>query len=354
MSWDIKITKNPQTKLNNTDFSNLGFGTTFTDHMFIADYYNGEWRDARIVPFGDLMLHPATFALHYGQSIFEGLKAERSPDDRILLFRPYANAERFRLSAERLAMPPVPEDLFIQSISELIKVDAAWVPKGIANTSLYIRPFLFGADPVLGVKIGSHFKYVVIIGPVGSYYAEPVNVWIQDKYVRAFPGGTGAAKFSGNYSATLMPVKIANEIGCKQILWTDGIEHKYFQEIGTMNIFFQIGDTLITPSLEEGTILHGVTRDSIIQLAKDKKIKVEERPITVEEFMVAYENKSLQDMFGAGTAAVVNPIEGFVYNDKHYNLDFMNREVSQIMKSEIEGIKSGTIADSHNWILEVK
>ena len=354
MNWDIKITKNPRTNLDNTDFSSLGFGKTFTDHMFIADYYNGAWRDCRIEPFGNLDLHPATFALHYGQSIFEGLKAERSPDNKILLFRPEANAERFRLSAERLAMPPVPTDLFIQSISELIKVDAAWVPKGIANTSLYIRPFLFGTDPILGVKIGDHYKYIVIIGPVGSYYAEPVNVLIQEKYVRAFPGGTGAAKFSGNYSATLLPVKEAKDQGCNQILWTDGFEHKYFQEIGTMNIYFQIGDTLITPSLEEGTILHGVTRDSILKLAKDKGIKAEERKISVTEFMIAYENKTLRDMFGAGTAAVVNPIASFVYHDKQYDLDFMDRQISQIMKHEIEGVKSGLLPDPHNWVLVVE
>lgn len=354
MNWDIKITKNPKTNLNNTDFQNLGFGNTFTDHMFIADYYDGEWRDCRIVPFGDLNLHPATFALHYGQSIFEGLKAELSPDNKILLFRPTENAERFRLSAERLAMPPVPKDLFMKSITELIKADAEWVPKGIANTSLYIRPFLFGTDPFLGVKIGERYTYVVIVGPVGAYYAEPVKVLIQDQYVRAFPGGTGTAKFSGNYSATLYPVKLANELGCKQILWTDGLEHKYFQEIGTMNIFFQIGDTLITPSLEEGTILQGVTRDSILKLAADKGIKAEERKISVDEFLQAYENKTLRDMFGAGTAAVVNPIAGFVYHGKQYNLDFMDRQVSQLMKAEIEGIKSGHIPDPHNWVMVVE
>jgi branched-chain amino acid aminotransferase len=253
-----------------------------------------------------------------------------------------------------LAMPVVPDDLFLKSIAELIIVDAGWVPQGIANTSLYVRPFLFGTDPILGVKIGQHYRFVVIIGPVGAYYAEPVNVLIQEKYVRAFPGGTGAAKFSGNYSATLLPVKEAMEQGCNQILWTDGLEHKYFQEIGTMNIFFQIGDTLITPSLEEGTILHGVTRDSILKLAADKGIKAEERKIAVDEFMQAYENKTLRDMFGAGTAAVVNPIAGCVYHGKQYNLDFMDRQVSQLMKAEIEGIKSGHIPDPHNWVMVVE
>lgn len=354
MSWNIQITKNENTKLSNTNFSNLGFGNTFTDHMFISDYYQGEWRDCRIVPFGDIPMHPATFVLHYGQSIFEGLKAERSPDDKILIFRPEANADRFIHSAKRLAMPIVPKDLFLQAINDLIKIDAAWVPKGIANTSLYIRPFLFGTDPILGVKIGEHFRFMVIIGPVGSYYSESVNVLIQDKYVRAFPGGTGSAKFSGNYSATLYPVKEAKEQGCNQILWTDGQEHKYFQEIGTMNVFFQFGDTLVTPDLSEDTILHGITRDSIIQLARDKGIKIEERKVSIDELLKAYEDKTLMDMFGAGTAAVINSIDGFVYHDQRYNLDYLERPISKLLKKEIEGIKSGTIPDSHNWIKVVE
>lgn len=353
MNWEFKITKNSATKLDNTDFQSLGFGKTFTDHMFVADYYDGEWKDCRIEPFGDLILHPATFALHYGQSIFEGMKAERSPDGKILIFRPDANADRFEKSALRMAMPPVPKDLFIQSIDALIKIDSAWVPQGIANTSLYIRPFLFGSEPILGVKIGEHYKYVCIIGPVGSYYSEPVNVLIQDKYVRAYPGGTGAAKFSGNYSATLYPVKEAKEQGCNQILWTDGLEHKYFQEIGTMNVFFQIGDTLITPSLEEETILHGVTRDSIIKIGKEKGLKVEERKISVNEVIAAYEDKTLMDMFGAGTAAVINPIDGFVYHGKKYDLTHLARTNSIMLKAEIEGIKSGIIKDTHGWIHEV-
>ncbi len=354
MKWNIKITKNPETKLKNTSFEDLPFGKVFTDHMFIADYYDGQWQDCRIIPFGDMELHPATFALHYGQSIFEGMKAERSPDGKILLFRPQANAKRFASSADRIAMPEVPEDLFIQSIAELIKVDQGWVPQGIKNSSLYIRPFLFGTDPILGVKIGKLYRYVVIIGPVGSYYSEPVNVWIQDKYVRAFPGGTGAAKFSGNYSATLYPVKEAQEHGCQQILWTDGAEHKYFQEIGTMNVFFVLNNVLITPSLEEDTILHGVTRDSILTLAKEKGYAVEERKISIDELLEAYENNNIQDMFGAGTAAVVNPIDGFVYKDKKYSLESIERTLSKEMKQEIEGIKSGIIKDTHGWIFEVE
>lgn len=354
MNWEFKIIKNSETKLNNTDFHSLGFGKTFTDHMFIADYYDGEWRDCRIIPFDNIEMHPATFVLHYGQSIFEGLKAERTADGRILVFRPEANAERFELSALRLAMPPVPKDLFLKSINDLIKIDAAWVPQGIENTSLYIRPFLFGSDPILGVKIGDHFRYMVIIGPVGAYYSESVNVWIQDKYVRAFPGGTGAAKFSGNYSATLYPVKEAKENGCNQILWTDGMEHKYFQEIGTMNVFFQIGDTLITPSLDEETILHGVTRDTIIKLAREKGIKVEERKISVNELIEAYENKTLEDMFGAGTAAVVNPIDGFYYHGKQYDLSHLKRTNSILLKKEIEGIKTGNIPDIHGWTFSVE
>lgn len=354
MNWDIKITKNTESKLKNTSFENLPFGKVFTDHMFIADYKDGQWQDCRIVPFGDLSLHPATFVLHYGQSIFEGLKAERSPDGRILIFRPWENAKRFIHSADRMALPEVPEDLFLQSITELVKVDIDWVPQGIKNTSLYIRPFLFATDPFLGVKVGDTYKFVVILGPVGAYYSEPVYVLIQDRFVRAFPGGTGSAKFSGNYAATLYPVTEARKQGCQQILWTDGLEHKYFQEIGTMNIFFYIDNTLITPSLDEDTILHGVTRDTIIALARAKGIAVEERRISLDELLTAYNNKTLQDMFGAGTAAVVNPIEGFVYQGQRYALDFLDRTISQDLKTQIDAIKEGRVPDTHGWTYEIK
>lgn len=350
MSWDIKITKNSESKINKVDFNHLSFGHDFTDHMFIADYYDGAWRDCRIVPFDNLAMHPATFVLHYGQSIFEGLKAERTEDDKILIFRPEANAARFTHSAKRMSMPPVPEDLFLQAIKELVNIDRAWVPKDIPNSSLYIRPFLFGTDPFLGVKIGDTYKFMVIIGPSGSYYSESVYVWIQDKYVRAFPGGTGSAKFSGNYSPTLLPVAEAKEKGCAQILWTDGLEHKYFQEIGTMNIFIQINDTLLTPSLEEDTILHGITRDSLIKIAKENNIKVEERKISVDEFFEAYKKGELKDMFGAGTAAVVNPIDGFVLNDTKYDLTNLERTTSKFLKKALEDIKKGLVKDTHNWV----
>lgn len=350
MNWDIKITKNLESKINKTDFNHLSFGHDFTDHMFIADYYNDAWRDCRIVPFENLSMHPASFVLHYGQSIFEGLKAERSEDNKILIFRPEANAARFTQSAIRMSMPPVPEDLFLQSINELVSMEKEWVPKDIPNTSLYIRPFLFGTDPFLGVKTGDTYRFVVIVGPSGAYYSDSVNVWIQNKYVRAFPGGTGAAKFSGNYSPTLLPVAEAKKHGCAQILWTDGIEHKYFQEIGTMNVFFQINDTLLTPSLDEGTILHGITRDSLIKIAKENGISVEERRISVDEILDAYNNGTLKDMFGAGTAAVVNPIDGFVLNDIKYDLSLLERKTSKFLKKTLEDIKKGIIEDKFNWV----
>lgn len=353
MNWDIKVTKNLESKIKKTDFDNLAFGKDFTDHMFIADYKDGSWTDCRIVPFEPIMMHPAAFVLHYAQSIFEGLKAELSPNNDILLFRPEENAERFYKSAERLAMPPVPKDLFLESIHKLIEIDHEWIPKGKANSSLYIRPFLFATDPVLGVRVGETFRYMVILGPVGSYYSAPVKVWIQDEFVRAFPGGTGEAKFAGNYAATLQPVLEAQKRGCAQILWTDGLTHSYFQEIGTMNIFFVIDKTILTPELNEGTILRGVTRKSLIVLAKEMGYKVEERKITVEEFLKAVEENRVQDMFGAGTAAVVQPISGFVHKEKEYDLTHLSREVSQKLKTKLELIKKGEIEDSHNWIYKI-
>jgi branched-chain amino acid aminotransferase len=353
MNWDIKVTKSSESRIKKTDFNNLAFGKDFTDHMFIADYYDGKWQDCRIVPFGNIEMHPASFVLHYAQSIFEGLKAELSPNNEILLFRPDRNADRFAKSAERLAMPEVPKDLFLESIQKLIEIDKEWIPKGVENASLYVRPFLFATDPILGVRVGDTYRYMVIVGPAGVYYSEAVKVWIQDKYVRAFPGGTGEAKFAGNYAATLNPVLDAKKKGCAQILWTDGKEHKYFQEIGTMNIFFVIDNVLITPSLEEGTILHGVTRESLMTLAKDFGIKVEERKISVDEFLKAVEEKRLNDMFGAGTAAVVQDIDGFVYEDQSYDLSWMPRKESKMLKRALEDIKEGKAEDKFNWIVKI-
>lgn len=350
MSLDFKITKNEQSHIGNVDFHNLAFGKNFTDHYFTADYENGAWGNFQILPMGAMELHPASFVLHYGQSIFEGLKAEVNPDGKPILFRPEVNAARFELSAKRMAMPPITQELFIASIEELIKIDKNWIPKGIEGSSLYIRPFMFGTDPILGVKIGDTFKYVVIIGPAGVYYSTPINVLIQDNYVRAFPGGTGFAKAAGNYAATLEPVREAHEQGYQQILWTDGYEHKYFQEIGTMNIFFVINNTLITPSLEEGTILNGVTRDSIITLAKDMGYHVETRKIGVLELLTAYENGSLKDMFGTGTAAVVYPINSFGYKGNNYDLaSIADRTISSRLKEELVGIKMGTKPDKFKW-----
>lgn len=354
MNFEFKVKKIEQSRIAEVDFNHLAFGKTFTDHYFCADYIDGKWQNMCILPLEPMAMHPASSVLHYGQSIFEGLKAEVNPAGKPLLFRPDKNAERFEISANRMALPVVPQELFMKAITELIKIDQAWIPQGIEGSSLYIRPFLFGNDPVLGVKVGDHFKFVVIIGPAGVYYSEPVNVLIQNEYVRAFPGGTGFAKAAGNYAATLHPVLEAKKKGYEQILWTDGFEHKYFQEIGTMNIFFVINNILITPSLEEGTILPGVTRDSILKLAKHLGIKTEERKISVDELLEAYKKKTLQDMFGAGTAAVVYPINSFGYLDVNYPLhEIADRTISSKLKEELIGIKMGTKPDIFGWTVEV-
>jgi branched-chain amino acid aminotransferase len=351
----FKIKQIAQSAISKVDFNNLAFGNIFTDHYFTADCIDGVWTNEQIIPLEPMALHPASFVLHYGQSIFEGLKAEVNPDGLPILFRPEKNAERFAISAERMALPVVPQELFMNAITELIKVDKAWIPKGIEGASMYIRPFLFGTDPILGVKIGNSFKFVVIIGPAGVYYSEPVNVLIQDQYVRAFAGGTGHAKAAGNYAATLAPVREAKEKGFEQILWTDGSEEKNFQEIGTMNIFFVIDNVVITPALDSATILPGVTRDSILKLAQHLGYKTEERSINVSELLAAYESGSLQDMFGTGTAAVVYPINSFGYKDKHYPLNTVaDRTISTKLKSELVGIKMGTKPDIFNWTVVVK
>lgn len=350
MSLEFKFTKIEQSNIGNIDFHNLAFGKTFTDHYFTADYYDGAWGNFQIIPLEPMHLHPASFVLHYGQSIFEGLKAEVNPDGKPILFRPELNAARFEISANRMAMPPISKELFISAIEELINIDKEWIPKGIEGSSLYIRPLMFGTDPILGVKIGDTFKFIVLIGPAGVYYSTPINVLIQDNYVRAFPGGTGFAKAAGNYAATLEPVREAHEQGYQQILWTDGYEHQYFQEIGTMNIFFVINETLITPSLEEGTILNGVTRDSIITLARDMGYTVEIRKIGVAELLAAFEDRSLKDMFGTGTAAVVYPINSFGYKHVNYDLNSIaDRTISTRLKEELVGIKMGTIEDRFEW-----
>ena len=316
---DIKITKAPVLK-EKPDSSTLGFGRIFTDHMFMMDYSREEgWHDARIVPFGNISLHPASTVLHYGSEIFEGLKAYRRKDGKVQLFRPTENIKRMNNSAERLCLPQIPEDDFMQILDTFISLEQDWVPSA-EGTSLYIRPFMFGNDENLGVHAVHHATFVIILSPVGSYYKEginPVKIMIEDKDVRAVRGGTGYAKCGGNYAASNRAGEKAEEKGYSQVLWLDGVERKYIEEVGAMNVMFKINGTIITPQLT-GSVLPGITRKSCITLLHDWGYSVEERLLSAEELFAAAESGALEEAFGTGTAAVVSPIGLLRMNERSF------------------------------------
>lgn len=349
---DIQITKTTVSKLPTTDFDNLAFGKTFSDHMFVADYRDGEWTDLRIIPYQNLSVSPANATLHYAQSIFEGLKAYKNDQGEILVFRPEANAQRLIKSAERMCMPPVPEELFLQAIDSLIALDREWVPNG-SGTSLYIRPFQFADDPFIGVRPSETYKFIIITGPVGGYYAEPVRVKIEQHFTRAVRGGVGAAKTAGNYAASLYPAKLAQEAGYHQLVWTDGQTHEFIEESGTMNIMFVINDTIITPPTSD-SILPGITRESALMLARDWGINVDERPIKVDEVVAACENGSLSEAFGIGTAATVSHIATIGYEGKDYELPPVeNRAISNRILDALTKIKHGQDEDKFSWVRKI-
>ena len=323
------MTKSKNSKISNVDYDNLGFCKYYTDHMFICDYIDGSWQNFKIQPFQDLSLSPACTTLHYGQTIFEGLKAYRNQEGEILIFRPNKNAERFNKSAERMCMPKIPEDIFIKSIEELLSVDKAWVPEGEKN-SLYIRPISFALDPYIGIKPADNYKFMIICGMAGGYYSEPVNVKIETHYTRAVSGGVGFSKTAANYAAALYPAVEAQKDGYHQLIWTDGKSHEFIEESGTMNLFFVINNQLVTPPLGD-TVLDGVTRDSIIHLSKILNIDVDVRKVSVKEVISSLENGSMSEAFGAGTAATIAPIKSIGYNNKKYNLPEISKNQFQIL-----------------------
>lgn len=349
---DIQIEKIAASRLSAIDFDNLAFGKTFSDHMFVAEYKNGEWTNLSIKPFQNLSVSPANATLHYAQSIFEGLKAHRSESGEILVFRPEENARRLIKSAERMCMPPVPEELFLESIDALVKLDEAWVPS-MPGTSLYIRPFQFADDPFIGVRPSETYKFIVITGPVGGYYSEPVKVKIEKHFTRASKGGVGSAKTAGNYAASLYPARQAQAQGYHQLVWTDGKEHEYIEESGTMNIMFVINNTLITPPTSD-SILPGITRESALILARDWGMNVEERPIRVSEVIDAIENGSLTEAFGIGTAATISHIRTIGYEGTDYELSPVeNRTISNRLLDELTKIKMGAVEDKYGWIRRI-
>lgn len=348
-------TKNPK-QLPGED-NPLTFGTIFTDHMFVMDYEEGKgWIDPRIVPYGPIALEPSAMIFHYGQEMFEGLKAYPLADGRVQLFRPDKNIERANNSNRRLCIPEIDPDDFLQAVMEVVKVDKKWIPTR-PGTALYIRPFVIATDAALGVRPSHTYKFIIILSPVGPYYKEglnPVKIWIEDEYVRAVRGGIGAAKTAGNYAASMFSQVKAHEEGYSQVLWLDGVERKYIEEVGAMNIFFKINGTVVTPMLN-GSILPGVTRDSCIQLLKIWGVPVEERRISVDELVEAAKNGTLEEVWGSGTAAVISPVGYLRHGDDVMKIqDGGIGEISQKLYDTITGIQLGKVQGPEGWAVEVK
>jgi branched-chain amino acid aminotransferase len=351
-AMDILVTKSETSKLKTIDLSNVPFGKYFTDHMLEADYVNGEWKNVAIKPYQPLQLSPSNAAIHYGQSIFEGIKAYRHQNGNAYIFRPYDNFKRFNISAERMEMPTVPEEIFIEGMRQLIEIDQDWIPAK-ADHSLYIRPFMFASDEVIGVKPSDNYKFMIILSPTGPYYAAPMRIYVEEHYVRAAPGGVGYAKAAGNYGSAMHATAEAKKKGYDQVLWTDAIEHKYLQEFGVMNGFVIIGNTAITPDLGEGTILAGVTRDSVMVMLREMGLKVEERAISMDEVIAAYQSGTLKEIFGTGTAATISMIKELRYKEMDLTFDTDKWTISPEVKRRLAAIREGREADTHEWLYKI-
>ena len=348
----IRIQQTSQSRIDTLDESNIPFGQLYSDHMFVADYTDGEWKDLRIEPYQNISISPANSALHYGITIFEGLKAYRNPQGEVMIFRPDANAKRLNISAERMCIPEVPESLFMEALTELVKLDSSWVPSS-PNTALYIRPFVFGTDEYIGIRPSQNFRFMIITCPVGSYYSQPVNVKIETEYSRAVEGETGFAKAGGNYASSLYPAKLAQEKGFHQLVWTDAKTHQFIEESGTMNIMFVVDGKLITAPTS-GTILKGITRDSVLTIARDWGMEVEERPIAVKEIVSAAKEGRVQEVFGVGTAATIAPIAKIGFEEDIYELKHSDQgKFSSKILKELNDIRTGVIEDRYGWTFKV-
>lgn len=361
---NIKIEKRPENQLkpkpklkyNENEKDELGFGKYFSDHMFLMDYTKDHgWNNARIVPYGDLPMDPAAMVFHYGQAIFEGMKAYRGKDDHIFLFRARNNFERFNRSAKRLCMPRVDIDSALKGLKELIKIEKDWIPYGIGR-ALYIRPTMIATEPALGVRPSSTYLFFIIVGPVGAYYPEgfnPVKIYVADKYVRAVRGGLGEAKTAANYAHSLYAAEEAKQLGFTQVLWLDAINMKYVEEVGTMNIFFYIKDEIITSPLT-GSILPGITRDSVIRIARDWGYKVSERLLSIDELIHHIEKGEVKEIFGTGTAAIISPVGELYYKGKNYTI--ANNQVGELSKklfNYIQDLQYGDKPDPYEWVEQV-
>ena len=349
---NISIKKVSKSRISEIDFSNLAFGQQFSDHMFVCDYKDGKWQQSQIVPFQNISLSPSAKIFHYGQSIFEGMKAYKDENDKILLFRPLDNQKRLNVSAKRLAIPECPEEIFMEGLETLLKIDKDWIPT-TEGSSLYIRPFMLATGNGFHASPSDEYKIVIATSPSGAYFGGEVRVLIEEKYSRSANGGVGFAKAGGNYAGQFYPTQLAKEKGYQQVIWTDDNTHEYIEEAGAMNIFVRIGDTLLTGPTSD-RILDGITRKSIIAIAEDEGIKVEVRKIKVNELVEASKKGELKEMFGAGTAAVISPIAGFGHRGEDYDLPEMESSYATRLKKRITDIQYGKAEDKFGWRYEVK
>ncbi|TDQ30272.1 branched-chain amino acid aminotransferase [Tenacibaculum caenipelagi] len=349
MNIDIELIQ--ESKIDKVDFNNLAFGKVFSDHMLVCDFADGEWKTPKIMPYGPLSFEPSARVFHYGQAVFEGMKAYKDDNDDVFLFRPDENFHRLNKSGERLAMPPVPEEVFIEGLKKLLKIDNTWIKKGMGN-SLYIRPFIIASEGAISASPAEEYKFIIICSPAQSYYAGEVRVIFAEKYSRSADGGVGFAKAAGNYAAQFYPTSLAHKEGYQQIVWTDANTHEYLEEAGTMNVFFRIGNKLITAPTND-RILDGITRKSIIQLAKDYNIEVEIRRVSVAEIKEAARDGELKEIFGSGTAAVINPIKGFKHQNETFELPDLNDSYASFFKDKLLKIQYNILEDKHSWRVKI-
>lgn len=349
---EFNITRVERSKLDEMSLDNLPFGKYFTDHMLEVDFDEGVWKTPAIKPFQPILISPSLTALHYGQAIFEGIKAYHNQKGGVHIFRPFDNFKRFNISAVRMEMPQVPEEIFMEGLRQLVTLDKNWVPDK-EDHSLYIRPFMFGSDEMIGVRPSDKYKFMIILSPTGPYYSAPMRIYVEETYIRAAPGGTGYAKTAGNYGAAMFPTAEAKRKGYDQVLWMDAFENRYVQECGTMNIFFIIGNKAITPDLTAGTILDGVTRNSTIVLLQEMGIEVEERPLSIDEIVDAYKSGTLLEVFGTGTAATISMIRELRYKDFVMNFDVDKWQTAPQVKKRMTDIKEGRSEDKYEWMYKI-
>jgi len=347
----IKVTKTTSSKINEVDFSNLGFGSTFSDHMLVCNYKNGAWEVPEIIPYQAISLNPSAKIFHYGQSIFEGMKAYKDADENVFLFRPIENCKRLNISAKRLAIPEIPEAYFMEGLKTLLKLDSNWIPT-TEGSSLYIRPFVFATGEGFHASPADNYKFLICTAPSGAYFSGKVNVLIEETYSRSANGGVGFAKAGGNYAGQFYPTQLAKEKGYQQVIWTDDSTHEYIEEAGAMNIFVRINDTLLTVPTSD-RILDGITRKSILEIAKAEGIDVEVRKIKVSEIIEASKTGDLKEMFGAGTAAVISPISGFGFKGKDYELPTIENSYGAFLKKRISDIQTNKANDPFGWRVQV-